>query len=155
MANHIARAPIAPGPIALQPMLTPTEDDEDLTESQLYVAMLPENADIALTGRAFTMENVQSRPDVDYEQMTAVEIRKLCTQRGIRVPSNTRKAERIQRLRDYDSASPGLIDALGRGSQTTTAAARRSRHCMFRLLNVLFSDEFIDSFASTGTFLFD
>lgn len=68
---------------------------------------------LPLTGRAYNIENVGGEVPGGYEQMTAADIRKLCSQRGIRMAANAKKGERIARLREYDAAAPALFAAMG------------------------------------------
>ena len=71
-----------------------------------------------------------------------------CTARKLSVAKNTKKEERVAILELYDNSKGGvalLLDnqRLGKRSQTSRGGdeARRSRHCMFRLINALFSSD--------------
>lgn len=68
--------------------------------------------------------------------------------------SNATKAERIKKLRLYDDTDGGtlaLFDQPG-ASGLKVSEPKRSKHCVFRLLNVLFANEFSTRFAEIGKY---
>eukprot|EP00644_Phytophthora_capsici_P009087 jgi/Phyca11/102261/e_gw1.6.607.1 len=85
-------------------------------------------------------------PSIDYNEWKADEVRKECTRRKNRLPKGTLKEDRVKALlkKKYGRALPGDSTQLVEHDET------RSKHCMFRLLNVLFSDEFAERFSRTG-----
>lgn len=97
---------------------------------------------LTLTGRGYNVDNVGGEVPGGYEQMTAANIRKLCSQRGIRMPPNARKGERIQRLREYDAAAPALLQALGRpqSASTSSSSNRPSLWCSIEIGRLLETD---------------
>ncbi|KAF1781536.1 hypothetical protein GQ600_27136 [Phytophthora cactorum] len=70
---------------------------------------------------------------------------------------HTNKADRITILKGYDDSKVAMevllenqrLDKHGRGA-TEINSERRSKHCPYRLLNVVFSEEFFDKFITSG-----
>ncbi|KAE8876928.1 hypothetical protein PF003_g38952 [Phytophthora fragariae] len=78
-----------------------------------------------------------------YDKMSMDLIGKECTLRAIKVHTRTNKADRIKWLRHYDR----LVNSGERASSTSMQAAgntRRTKHCMFRLINCLMSKDMIN-----------
>lgn len=78
-----------------------------------------------------------------YDKMSMDLIRKECTLRAIKVHTRTNKADRIKCLRHYDR----LVNSGERASSASMQAAgntRRTKHCMFRLINCLMSKDMIN-----------
>ncbi|KAF4146477.1 hypothetical protein GN958_ATG04342 [Phytophthora infestans] len=73
-------------------------------------------------------------------------IRKECTIREIKLNTRTNKADRIKCLRRYD-------ELVNRGEDPTSASTmasgntRRTKHCMFRLANVVLSKDMVTRLA--------
>lgn len=114
----------------------------------------PANADLHLRAGAIdTFDAAVSERDAPYETMSADDIRNLCTRRHLKLPSKANKATRIAALRKYDSVAIAYLEAMGRELPGTDGdrQPRRTRGCLFLLLNLLFSDEFCERFSETGT----
>lgn len=83
-----------------------------------------------------------------YEKMSQDLIRKECTLREIKLNTRTNKADRIKCLRHYDA----LVNK-GEGSSAASTMAsgntRRTKHCMFRLTNVLLSKNMVTRLIET------
>ncbi|EGZ29020.1 hypothetical protein PHYSODRAFT_294359 [Phytophthora sojae] len=93
----------------------------------------------------------------DYISWTVDQLKLECTARKLSVAKNTSKADRVAILHGYDGSKKAielLLEhqrATKRGrSEGKSSAERRSRHCLYRLLNVLFSEVFFVSFVSSG-----
>ncbi|KAK1934331.1 Tetratricopeptide repeat protein 1 [Phytophthora citrophthora] len=77
-----------------------------------------------------------------YESKTQDLIRKECSLREIKLHTRTNKADRIKCLRRYD-------DLVNQGEHTSeastlaTGSTRCTKHCVFRLINVLMSNDFV------------
>ncbi|GMF28336.1 unnamed protein product [Phytophthora fragariaefolia] len=84
-------------------------------------------------------------PTLPYEDWSADEIRKECTRRKLRVPSGMNKDLRISALERHD-ASKAAYAAKVPGDTVeeviVDGKSVRTKHCMFRLVNILFSDGF-------------
>jgi hypothetical protein len=114
---------------------------------------------VDLTFRDGALNNIDAsgERDTSYESMSAAEIRKLCTRRSIKLPSSTKIGDRIVALRKYDSIAASYLEAMGREipGGDGDRPPRRTRGCMLRLINLLFSDEFSGDFAATGMYMYD
>ncbi|KAE8895614.1 hypothetical protein PF005_g9792 [Phytophthora fragariae] len=93
----------------------------------------------------------------DYSSWTVDQLKLECTARKLCVAKNTKKEERVSILTAYDQSKGGVAlllskQRLGKRSYNGNdlAEARRTRHCVFRLINVLFSHEFFERFISSG-----
>eukprot|EP00644_Phytophthora_capsici_P018798 jgi/Phyca11/132227/e_gw1.143.14.1 len=93
----------------------------------------------------------------DYSEWTVDQLKLECTARKLSVAKNTKKEDRVSILNAYDQSKGGVALLLERqrlGKRTKSCSetneARRTKHCVFRLINVLFSDEFFDKFVSSG-----
>jgi hypothetical protein len=84
-----------------------------------------------------------------YERYSQDLIRKECTARDIKLPTRTKKDDRIRCLRRYDDLV-GSGESIGQAARLAITEPTRTKHCAFRLLNVLFSDDFIEGFLRTG-----
>ncbi|OWY95109.1 hypothetical protein PHMEG_00034974 [Phytophthora megakarya] len=96
----------------------------------------------------------QIRPPTsdDYNEWTLEQL-KLCTARKLKVPKNTKKDERIKILVAWDT-DRDAVEVLLRRHRKRVADGRseedkRTKGCMFRLMNILFSDRFFESFLAT------
>lgn len=90
----------------------------------------------------------------DYESWLADQVRKECTRRGLKLKASMKKGERIAVLRRHDIASAaddGLL--LGDDGGSTGGNTRWTKHCWYRLLNILFADEFATRFSQSGMVL--
>ncbi|KAI9995691.1 hypothetical protein PInf_012759 [Phytophthora infestans] len=88
-----------------------------------------------------------------YEALSANEIRKECTNRELRLKSGMKKGERVDILVRIDLAANFFGNVvLGdvNGSSKKKKVGARTKHCMYRLLNILFSDEFAVRFSQSG-----
>ncbi|KAE9017128.1 hypothetical protein PR002_g13475 [Phytophthora rubi] len=89
-----------------------------------------------------------------YEKLSQDLIRKECTLREIKLNTRTNKADRIKCLRHYDA----LVNK-GEGSSAASTMAsgntRRTKHCMFRLTNVLLSKNMVTRLIETTGKNFD
>ncbi|ETN19805.1 hypothetical protein PPTG_04985 [Phytophthora nicotianae INRA-310] len=70
---------------------------------------------------------------------------------------NTRKQDRVELLKAWDSNKEAVqalvVRQRKRSKGVSEEEERRSAGCMFRLINVLFSDRFFDSFLTSGNLL--
>ncbi|KAF1772627.1 hypothetical protein GQ600_26085 [Phytophthora cactorum] len=80
-----------------------------------------------------------------------------CTARKLSVAKNTNKADRVTILQGYDESRTAmelLLESQRLGKHTRDAgedtSERLSRHCLYRLLNVLFSEGFFERFITSG-----
>lgn len=88
-----------------------------------------------------------------YEALSANEIRKEFTNRELRLKSGMKKGERVDILVRIDLAAKFFGNVvLGdvNGSSKKKKVGARTKHCMYRLLNILFSDEFAARFSQSG-----
>ncbi|KAE8956969.1 hypothetical protein PR002_g31311 [Phytophthora rubi] len=93
----------------------------------------------------------------DYSTWTVDQLKLECTSRKLAVAKNTNKSDRVTILRGYDDSRVSMelllesqrLGKRGRGANEDTAE-RRSRHCLYRLLNVLFSELFFARFITSG-----
>ena len=75
---------------------------------------------------------------------TIEQLRKECTAREIRVPRTHTSLQRVELLQQYDRIKLGVeIGVIGEGN-------RKTNHCVFRLLNVIFFYAFCDQFSEMG-----
>ncbi|KAL4172386.1 hypothetical protein KRP22_007554 [Phytophthora ramorum] len=89
----------------------------------------------------------------DYTSWCADAIRKECTRRKLKVRSKMKKDERIAILKQHDDAQAAMDGImLGDAGLTTgtNAVSKRTKHCPYRLINFLFSDEFATRYSQTG-----
>ncbi|KAL4156152.1 hypothetical protein PRNP1_005184 [Phytophthora ramorum] len=89
----------------------------------------------------------------DYTSWCADAIRKECTRRKLKVRSKMKKDERIAILKQHDAAQAAMDGImLGDAGLTTgtNAVSKRTKHCPYRLISFLFSDEFATRYSQTG-----
>ncbi|ETP26555.1 hypothetical protein F441_00836 [Phytophthora nicotianae CJ01A1] len=77
----------------------------------------------------------------EYDQWTVVQLRKECGRKVSR-PEQTR------RLRAYDAARRAVQSSVDE-EYLLESSLRKTKHCMIRLLNILFSDHFAEKLASS------
>ncbi|ETI56718.1 hypothetical protein F443_00852 [Phytophthora nicotianae P1569] len=77
----------------------------------------------------------------DYDQWTVVQLRKECGRKVSR-PEQTRQ------LRAYDAARRAVQSSVDE-EYLLESSLRKTKHCMIRLLNILFSDHFAEKLASS------
>ncbi|GMF52815.1 unnamed protein product [Phytophthora fragariaefolia] len=87
----------------------------------------------------------------DYGSWTVEQLRKECTSRKLRLSRKTSAVDRVKHLTEFDAVHLAIVGTV-MGSQTPGGADGQplSKHCIFRLVNVLFSDLFAARFAETG-----
>ncbi|ETK85026.1 hypothetical protein F441_10365 [Phytophthora nicotianae CJ01A1] len=90
----------------------------------------------------------------DYSEWSLDQLKLECTARKLNVVKNTKKVDRAMILDAWD-ANKGSVEALLLRQQQQTKGGggveyKRTKGCMFRLLNVLFSDHFFEAFLATG-----
>jgi len=85
----------------------------------------------------------------DYTKWSTGQIRRDCTSRKMLVKKGTNKESRIALLREYDSLKE-LEAASSAVKVPPPRSPTRSRSCIYRLLNILFDDEFCDDFGMLG-----
>ncbi|ETO73532.1 hypothetical protein F444_10526 [Phytophthora nicotianae P1976] len=90
----------------------------------------------------------------DYNEWSLDQLKLECTARKLNVVKNTKKVDRAMILDAWD-ANKGSVEALLLRQQQQTKGGggveyKRTKGCMFRLLNVLFSDHFFEAFLATG-----
>lgn len=78
------------------------------------------------------------------------QLRKECTSRKFRLKRKTPAAEKIKRLREFDTFQQTITTVTEFEASPAATASTRSQHCCARLLNVLFSDTFCVRFSETG-----
>ncbi|ETP16251.1 hypothetical protein F441_09140 [Phytophthora nicotianae CJ01A1] len=84
----------------------------------------------------------------DYDQWTVVQLRKECTGRKFLLGRKVSRPEQIRRLRAYDAARRAAQSSVDEG-YLMESSPRKTKHCMIRLLNILFSDHFAEKLASS------
>ncbi|OWY93633.1 hypothetical protein PHMEG_00036897 [Phytophthora megakarya] len=93
----------------------------------------------------------------DYAEWTLDQLKLECTARKLNVVKNTRKQERVELLRAWDTNKEAVQVLLVRqrksSKRTSDQEETRTTGCMFRLINVLFSDRFFDAFLKSGNLL--
>jgi hypothetical protein len=93
--------------------------------------------------------------------LTAKQVRTLCSKLGIKQVKNVPKAEMLLRLQQTYAnrkayaelgyvGQPPAEPRTNCGGDSTTASPRKEVQCSFRLVNILFSDAFADDFATLG-----
>lgn len=92
-----------------------------------------------------------------YTDWTVDQLKLECTARKLSVAKNTKKGDRVAILTAYDESKGGVqllleYQRLGKHSEAASAEKepRRTQHCAFRLINVLFSDSCFARFMSSG-----
>nr|KAE8921817.1 hypothetical protein PF009_g27911 [Phytophthora fragariae] len=93
----------------------------------------------------------------DYSTWKVDQLKLECTSRKLAVAKNTNKSDRVTILRGYDDSRVSMelllesqrLGKRGRSANEDTAE-RRSRHCLYRLLNILFSELFFARFITSG-----
>ncbi len=97
-------------------------------------------------------ESQEEVPLTDYESWSCDALKKECTKRKMKARKNTPKAERIRLLREHDRFLQTISDVVEEQFSGSVAAEepRKTKHCIFRLLNVLFSDAFYERFSLIG-----
>ncbi|KUF77418.1 hypothetical protein AM587_10006243 [Phytophthora nicotianae] len=92
-----------------------------------------------------------------YGDWTLDQLKLECTARKLNVVKNTRKQDRVDLLKAWDSNKEAVqalvVRQRKRSKGVSEEEERRSAGCMFRLINVLFSDRFFDSFLTSGNLL--
>ncbi|KAE8892887.1 hypothetical protein PF011_g14021 [Phytophthora fragariae] len=89
-----------------------------------------------------------------YAEWTLDQLRLECTSRKLNVKKNTCKDDRVKLLTAYDENKTSVELLLQRQRSSSRRVeeeeTRRTRNCMFRLLNVLFSERFFQAFLASG-----
>ena len=90
-----------------------------------------------------------------YEEWSAEQIRKECTSRRMQVPKRANKCDHIKLLEQFDTLSDSLGNDINQHllptlPDGTSKQASRSKHCNFRLLNILFGDRLCERFSKLG-----
>ncbi|KAE8902708.1 hypothetical protein PF005_g2304 [Phytophthora fragariae] len=90
----------------------------------------------------------------NYKDWSLDQLKLECTARSLNVAKNTRKDERVKVLSAWDANMEGLEALLSLQRKKTKRGRgeddKRTKGCMFRLLNVLFSIRFYVLFVSIG-----
>eukprot|EP00644_Phytophthora_capsici_P019481 jgi/Phyca11/133437/e_gw1.471.1.1 len=81
----------------------------------------------------------------DYSTWTVEQLRKECTSRKLRLSRKTPGPARVKYLLEFDEAHRAVV-----GKVLTPNSLLQSKNCVFRLMNVLFSDKLASRFAQTG-----
>jgi hypothetical protein len=93
-----------------------------------------------------------SREREEYQAMTIETLRPICIKKGITMGRGVDKEHLVQKLMEHD-ASRQAISRVGGTHQVVARIAKplvKTKHCAFRLLNVLFSGYFEIEFATLG-----
>lgn len=92
----------------------------------------------------------------DYSQWTVDQLKLECTQRRLEVAKTTNKEGRVRVLNMFDQNTTAMKDIIdgqrqvNRRKQDKPDDDRRKPGSMIRLVNVLFSDKFLEEFLRTG-----
>jgi hypothetical protein len=84
----------------------------------------------------------------DYACWTVEQLRKDCTSRKLRLSRKTLAADRVKHLVEFDAVHLAVVGTVVGSSGVEGQVL--SKHCTFRLVNVLFSDLFAARFAEIG-----
>lgn len=105
-------------------------------------------------------ENVVGVFGVRFTQLSSKQLRTVCSRLNIRGVKNAKKQVMIDNItahyknrRAYDSlldSSPEVLGPSNLADSNMTIATRKEIQCPFRLMNILFSDQFAERFAATG-----
>jgi hypothetical protein len=92
----------------------------------------------------------------DYSTWNANQIRKECTARKLNMKSTSKREERVKCLVASDEMKIKLASYVTNtgGQPSPPSGSIRSKHCMIRLINILFNDAFKVDFMKLGK-LFD
>ena len=85
-----------------------------------------------------------------FEKLFSNQIRKICTEVGIRSFRNLKKGDMIESLKDGHHNWKTLSDEADNKEMQSVSNPRKQPQCSFCLLNVLFSDAIVDDFANLG-----
>ncbi|KAF4145009.1 hypothetical protein GN958_ATG05800 [Phytophthora infestans] len=87
-----------------------------------------------------------------YEALSANDIRKMCTAKDLKLKSGMKKGERVEIRVRIDLAAEFFINVVlgdGKGSKKRKVGSR-TKHCMYRLLNIVFLDQLAVRFSQSG-----
>lgn len=94
---------------------------------------------------------------VSWDEFSSKQLRAICSKLIIKNVRNAKKPEMIEKIvktyKNRKAYSALLLDADSKqpaAEREKTATARKQIQCPFRLMNILFSDEFVEDFASLG-----
>lgn len=89
-----------------------------------------------------------------FEKISARDIRKICTSLGLRGTKNARKDQRIDIIRGFYKNKKAMSHLTSRDrtseGRVTHSTTRKEAQCTYRLMNILFSEEFAEGFATIG-----
>ena len=90
----------------------------------------------------------------DYSVWKVDHLQKECTARGFQLERSVSKEDRMKRLQAYDEMKEkleeeGIVDD-SLNAEDIVVGTVRTKHCLFRLLNVLFHDKHITQFMLLG-----
>ncbi|KAE8890715.1 hypothetical protein PF003_g25320 [Phytophthora fragariae] len=100
------------------------------------------------TANSATSKN--PKPLDEYDTWIADAIRRECTRRGLKVKGRAKKDERIAILRRHDVAKAVYGGLMVGDTENVSVVENRTKHCPYRLLNILFSNEFATRFGQSG-----
>jgi hypothetical protein len=109
--------------------------------------------DVALKKSSLELSKDElTKPREDYTTFSVDILRKMLSSRNLKGFRTAKKPEVIQQLKNYDAARAGIISVGGTVSDPVpiVKAPIRTKHCNFRLLNILFHDRFATDFATIG-----
>ncbi|KAG1701910.1 hypothetical protein DVH05_010401 [Phytophthora capsici] len=130
---------------------SPPGEHVSVSEHQHKLQTLLDEADLSQVGQDQDIAQPKVKP-VNYAAWKVPALRKECTNRKLKLPTDARKAERVAALiqSDRDAAAINKRDAEAKDVDPKPSM-KRTKHCMFRLLNILFSDEFATRYCQTGS----
>jgi hypothetical protein len=93
-----------------------------------------------------------TKPREDYTTFSVDILRKMLSSRNLKGFRTAKKPEVIQQLRNYDASRAGILSVGGTVPDPVEVvkAPMKTKHCNFRLLNILFSDLLSEEFALLG-----
>ncbi|KAE8904337.1 hypothetical protein PF003_g12034 [Phytophthora fragariae] len=118
----------------------------DIPEQRLF--RTPASSPLGSAANSATSKT--SKPLDEYDTWTADAIRKECTRRGLKVKGRAKKDERIAILRRHDVAKAVYGGLMVGDTENVSVVENRTKHCPYRLLNILFSNEFATRFGQSG-----
>lgn len=118
--------------------------------------LMEENTEMSLVTTSTSPDDkIPSPVSINYNNFPADTIKTLCTKHKIRCPKHNTKKDRIERLLKYNQVKGEIskdmrMEETGKTSKLLkpSISTRRSFSCIFRLLHILFDNEFSEDFSN-------
>ncbi|GMF30861.1 unnamed protein product [Phytophthora fragariaefolia] len=139
---------------AIDPVLGPSPQTQFEPRNQCHVDAICEgsSAPPSATPSPVTNWTVKNPGKVlpptcnNYGAWTVLQLRKECNEQKLRLSRTTSKQEQIRHLRAFD-ATKRVVQSTVDDENILDPSLRKSKHCLVRLLNILFSDRFAERLA--------